>query len=90
MELQPLIQTFNNNQQEMPESETKIAKRLFDDSPLFKDGSRHKIIKTNISLAEDSLNVSNDADNQFLADPMLNVSLPCEVTITQDFVPAPG
>jgi len=47
----------------MPESETKIAKRLFDDSPLFKDGSRHKIIKTNISLAEDSLNVSNDADN---------------------------
>lgn len=51
MELQPLIETFNNNQYEV-EVNDKIAKKLFSDdsdSPLFKD--RGMRIKTNISLA---------------------------------------
>ena len=50
MELQPLIETFNNNQYEAVEND-KIAKKLFADdidSPLFKD--RGMRIKTNISL----------------------------------------
>jgi hypothetical protein len=47
MELQPLIETFNNNQAELPESETKITKKLFTDSPLF-DKQIH--IKTNLSI----------------------------------------
>lgn len=44
----------------MPESETKITKKLFTDSPLFNNSGNPKIIKTNISIAEDSLNVSKD------------------------------
>ena len=35
MELQPLIETFNQQQPEIPESVTKITKKLFSDSPLF-------------------------------------------------------
>ena len=51
MELHPLIETFNNNQnclEELPENE-KIAKRLFEDSPLFKDKDLRVVSKISLT-----------------------------------------